>query len=217
MSAIYSEILFAETFGLEMAASLVEHAPEGALREFAQTQLADEAKHVDFFARIVNRLGASHPPSTHLKDLRDEVLSLTGYEDLALHSLILEAGARALFVENTRRTLQIIAAHPRLPGADSVSAVVQAMLENVGKDESRHIAFGHLCLKTRLRDAAKRELRSLETRATASATLMYKSFSARQLEFKTVGLAPTQVLSTVWAGMHSELRRLGLDLGEPLQ
>jgi hypothetical protein len=214
MAGVYGDVLYAEEFGLTLAKRIVERAPEGWQRDLAQQQLCDELRHVDFFTRLTKLLGEGAQPSEELSVLRDELARTRDYDELRLQAQVLETAARALFIGNAARSLQVLDGSIRLPGSDSVRAIMRVMLNYVGRDESRHLAIGHYCLKRRLRTADAAERHGFEARVRVSARLMHRSFVRRAPLFAKLGLSSDDVLRSSWDALHKQLGRLELELGE---
>ena len=218
MGAIYGDILFAEAFGVAVTARMAELAPEAWQRKFALIQAVDESRHAEFFERLVAKLAIHTEPSNELVLLREHFDQAADYDELMLHGQVIETAARVLFIRNGTRALELMAKAVRLPGAAAVSTVVRAIVDLVGRDESRHIAFGTHSLRRRLvgYDAASRD--ELEQRATASAHLIYRAFARRSNELAVLGSPPRDVLDRTWQALRVQLARLELDVGdaEPL-
>jgi hypothetical protein len=214
MAAVYADVLYAEDFGVRMITRMVELAPEGWQRDFAVLQLKDEARHAVFFGRVLDRLGGCAEVSPHLIALRAELERITDYDELVLHGQIIETAARVIFVANGHRTLNLMGRSLRLPGSESVSTLVHAIVELIGRDESRHIAFGLHCLRQRLAGCDASQLHALEGRALVSARLMHGAFASRTASFRSLGWEPTKVLSETWDALRTQLGRLEFDIGE---
>jgi hypothetical protein len=192
---------------------MVELAPDGWLRRFVLLQVQDELRHCDFFSRVVDKLGKVGEPSAELARLRAELERCMDFEELLLHGQIIETAARVIFVGNGNRTLAAIGRAVKLPGSESVHTLVRAVVDLVGRDESRHIAFGSHCLKTRLSNVDGGSRHAMENRAAVSATLMHDAFSRRANEFRLLGTPPADVLDRTWQALQKQLARLELDIG----
>jgi len=215
MACLYSDTLHAEKFGLELGARIAELAPAGWLRDFTLLQLRDEVRHVDFFGRVVGKLGEGDAISDELVCIRSELLTVTTHEELMLHALILECGARATFVGNAKRSLDMVGKGVRLPANESISTLMRAIVDYVGRDEARHIAMGMCCLRTSLQGPRVSELRSIERRLRVTATLFLRSLLHRSDTFARLGLSPDTIGTSVWQAIRSQLQRLDLDIGDP--
>jgi hypothetical protein len=213
MARVYADVLYAEAFGLDVIHRMVELAPSGWQREFAVLQARDEARHADFFGRALEKLGGSEGDSHELSCLREELAQIDAYEELVLHGQVIETAARVVFVGNGMRTLELMDKGVRLPGSESVRALVLAVVNLVGKDESRHIAFGQHCLRLHLSGCDAPRRHALEQRAAVSARLMYNAFAARSESFKRMGWQPADVLDRTWKALQAQLGALELDIG----
>ena len=212
MGQIYGDVLFAESFGLELARRLSELAVRDWQRAFGEVQLGDERRHVEFFARVHAAVGTSDDVPEALLALRSELATSRDYHELLLHSQVLESAARELFVSNARDGLAALARGIRLPGSDTIAALLRSISERIGRDESRHLAFGTLSLRAHLQRMAPAERHALEDRAAVSARLMYASLSARSPAFARIG-SRACLLDGLWRAMSSQLARLDLEIG----
>ena len=215
LGRIYVDTLFAEKLGLELAQRSVECAPESDLRHLASMQLRDEARHVDFFSRLCSGLQARTEPSPQLLELRRNLQNVRDYDELLLQGHVLEVAARALFLTNAKRSMDLVKRSVRLPGTNAMLAVLHVLTAHIGGDESRHIAFGHRCLRTRLKRLPARQIDQLERRATTTALLMHATFAQHSSRFQAFGLDDRRVLASVWNAMDRTLASLEFDLGNP--
>jgi hypothetical protein len=216
MAAVYADVLYAEQIGLEFGARILDVTPEGWLRDFIMLQMGDEVRHIAFFDRVVTKLGGN--PCTlneELELLRSELTGVTGPEELMLHAQVLESGARATFIGNATRSLEVLNRTFRLPASDSLATLMRAIVEYVGRDEARHIATLTFCLRARLAHLPAAELRAIEQRLRVTATLFQRSLARRSKIFERLGLSSTVMLGDVWEAVQRQLRRLDLDIGEP--
>lgn len=212
MGEIYGDVLFAESFGLELARRLSELAVRDWERAFGDVQLGDERRHVEFFARVHAALGTAADVPDALLALRSELATARDYHELLLHSQVLESAARELFVVNARDGLAAVARGIRLPGSDTVAALLRSIADRIGRDESRHLAFGTLSLRAHVNRMSPAARHALEDRAAMSARLMYASLSARSSAFARIG-SRACVLEGLWRAMRSQLARLELEIG----
>jgi hypothetical protein len=215
MAAVYADVLFAERFGVHVARRMTELAPEGSWRSFAILQASDESKHADFFARVVARLGDSGEASPALQVLSRELDEANTFDELLLHSQIIEIAARVIFVRNGNRTLERLSNTIRLPGTQAVTQLLHSVVQFVGRDESRHIAFGMHCLRARLSPSDVVQRHALERRARVSAGLMYGAFAHRASAFASLAWSPSQILDETWKTLQRQMSRLELDIGTP--
>lgn len=215
MLQIYSDILFAEAFGVAMTQRLAELAPAGWLRAFAVAQVADEKRHVQFFSRVVGASAPTEGVSPWLRRVEEEVDSVRDYDELMLHAQIIELSAQALFVFNAKRSLALLSSGIRLPGQHVVSELLSCLIRNVGQDESRHIAFGHHYLREAMASLSPHRKQELARRATSTAQLMYDAFEYRAPSFARLGLAMGPMQRRVFDSVTTQVRALGLEIEAP--
>lgn len=214
MATVYGDVLFAEAFGVRVIERMIALAPEGWLRDFALTQAQDEQRHAEFFTRVLAKLGGSEERSQELSDLRDELARTTDYDELVMHGQVIETAARVIFVGNGTRTLARMNGAVRLPGTASVTSLLRAVVDLVGRDESRHIAFGLHCLRKRLAGCDAGQRHGMEQRAAISSRLMFRAFARRRREFQTLGWSAADTLERTWHALRVQLGRLDFDIGE---
>ena len=213
MATVYSDVCFAEEFGLGLTARMVDLAGEGLLRDFARLQTRDEARHVAFFSRVLMVLEAEAEQSSELWELRTELDCVGDYYELVLHTQVIEIAAQVVFTTFALRSLELMRGSIRVPGSESVMALLQAVVKLVGADESRHIAFGSRCIQSHLATAGVISRHRFEQQARASARLVYQAFERRSNEFARLGWAPSDVLDRAWRSLYLQLGRLELDIG----
>lgn len=215
MATVYRDIAYAEAFGMAAVERLVRLAPAGWQRDFAEVQLKDEIRHTHFFERVVALLGHGERVSEELEDLRLVLECIDDYDELLLHTQVMETAARVVFVGNGQRTLELLGRGIRLPGSASVAALLKVIVDLVGRDESRHIALGTHCLRMRLGSLDLAARHAMERRAVDTSRLMHGAFARRSAEFRSLGIDPQDVLERTWSALTSQMGRLELDIGMP--
>lgn len=130
-----SEILHGEQGALLLASQLISGMPTHDGKLFASSQVSDEARHVDFFARYLQQTtGKVYPPSACLQDVLLTGLRHTNWEiKFIVCQLLIESLALARFSEIHQTT--------RLP-------LLRSGLELILRDEARHVKFGVDALKS---------------------------------------------------------------------
>jgi hypothetical protein len=215
MANVYADILYAETFGVVAVERQLALAPAGWQREFAVLQLKDELRHTEFFSRTVNKLGEGKDVPEELATLRSVLEDVSSYEELLLHTQVMETAARVIFVGNGQRTLELLERGIRLPGSRPVAALLKAVVHFVGQDESRHIAVGNYCLRSCLSSLDTAARHAMEDRAADTARLMHSAFARRSEDFRILGMSSADVLARTWSALQAQLGRLEIDIGEP--
>jgi len=129
-----SQFMHGEQGALMAAARIVQTVPELDAKFYAATQVMDEARHVEAYARLLNdKLGIAYPITPGLKALLETVLTDRRWDMTYLGMQILIEGLALAAFQRIRDF-----AKNRL--AASVNAYVM-------QDEARHVAFGRLALR----------------------------------------------------------------------
>ena len=129
-----SQFLHGEQGALVCTAKIVETVPWIDAKYYAATQVMDEARHVEVFARYLDeKLDGHFPLNPHLGLLLDDIISDERWDFTYLGMQIMVEGlALAAF-----GLVQAITPEPLL----------KQLLRYVMSDEARHVAFGVLSLK----------------------------------------------------------------------
>jgi hypothetical protein len=128
------QFLHGEQGALICAARTVETVPDVDAKFYGATQVMDEARHVETYARYINtKLELAYPINPHLKELLNQTLSDSRWDMTYLGmQIMIEGVALAAF--------SMIRDFTGDPLAKSINAYVM-------QDEARHVAFGLLALK----------------------------------------------------------------------
>jgi hypothetical protein len=161
-SWMISQFLHGEQGALLAAGRLVTMAPDMDAKLYAAAQTADEARHVDAFARYVELLGNTYPVNPSLKRMFDTVNAESRWDITFLGMQIIAEGLAlaALRFEHTR----------------SVDPVIAKISRLVAKDEARHVAFGLLALREVYGELTSREKTEREEFVKEAALLMSRRF-----------------------------------------
>jgi len=125
-----SQFLHGEQGALMVAAALVHAVPDHEGKLYAATQTMDEARHVEVFERYITKLALVYPMTPSLKRLIDATLRADHWVKIAIGmNMIVEGLALGAF-HNMRR----------MTSCD----LLRQVIENVLRDESRHVAFGNV-------------------------------------------------------------------------
>lgn len=141
-----------ELASLEAASRLIAELPSVPARLMASTQVADEARHVEWFASLQGKLGEDAPIDADFEAFIGRIAQGDTAEERLVGLQVLEVMAHTLFSEMSRR----------LEGAGGGAGPSLARLgvwlrDLVSRDEARHTAFAQLYLSSTLpRDEAAR-------------------------------------------------------------
>ena len=133
-SWMLSQFLHGEQGALICTAKIVETVPWYDAKLYASTQVVDEARHVEVFARYLDeKLGGEYQVNVHLRSLLDDIVNDSRWDMTYLGMQIMVEGlALAAF-----GFLHQLTGEPLL----------KKILRYVMSDEARHVAFGVLSLK----------------------------------------------------------------------
>jgi hypothetical protein len=142
-----SQFLHGEQAALMVAAQLVNAVPHTDAKFYAATQTMDEARHVEVFARYLEKLDEVRPIAPPLKRILDATLSTGDWmKKLVGMQIVVEGLALYSFKEMRALTQE---------------PLLRDLLTYVARDESRHHAYGveyiERCVPL-LSDAERREL-----------------------------------------------------------
>ena len=129
-----SQFMHGEQGALLCTAKIVETVPWIDAKYYASTQVMDEARHVEVFAKYLDtKLSGHYPINAHLKMLLDDIINDSRWDMTYLGMQIMVEGlALAAF-----GFIHMMTTEPLL----------KQLLRYVMSDEARHVAFGVLSLK----------------------------------------------------------------------
>ncbi len=129
-----SQFMHGEQGALVCTAKIVETVPWIDAKYYAATQVMDEARHVEVFAKYLDeKMSGHYPVNTHLRLLLDDIIADSRWDMTYLGMQIMVEGlALAAFG----------LAHQTTP-----DPLLKQLLRYVMSDEARHVAFGVLSLK----------------------------------------------------------------------
>jgi len=132
--ASLSQFLHGEQGALLCTARLVEAVPWIEAKYYGSTQVVDEARHVEAFARYLDeKMPTTYPINENLKSLLDTVLTDDRWDLVYLGmQVVIEGLALAAFGMMLGTTQE---------------PLLKQMLRYVMADEARHVAFGILSLR----------------------------------------------------------------------
>jgi P-aminobenzoate N-oxygenase AurF len=145
----FSQFLHGEQGALVCASRIVESVPDLDSKFYGATQVMDEARHVEVYAKFLQeKIGLVYPINDQLQKLLEETLSDSRWDMPYLGMQVLIEGlALAAF-----GLLRDVTTKP-LP---------KQILAYVMQDEARHVAFGRLALRDYYREITEAERRERE-------------------------------------------------------
>jgi hypothetical protein len=183
--------------------------PDVDSKFYAASQAADEARHVEAFARYVrDKVPAGYPVSGPLETLIAHILADRRWDVTALGmQIMVEALAMAAF---------------RLADTTFHDDLIKSITRLVARDEARHISFGVLSLGGIYRDMTRAELADREDLVLEAAYLTRRRFlledvwerldvpRADGVAYAATDQLMTKYRQTIFTKVVSALRGIGL-------
>ena len=163
-----SQFLHGEQGALVCTARIVESVPWIDAKYYAATQVMDEARHVEVFAKYIDtKLSGHYPVNAHLKLLLDDIIRDSRWDMTYLGMQIMVEGlALAAFGFIHQLTTE---------------PLLKKMLRYVMSDEARHVAFGVLSLQDFYKELTQAELRERQEFAFEAAVRMRDRFLQQEV------------------------------------
>jgi rubrerythrin len=186
-----SQFLHGEQGALLCTAQIVETVPWIDAKYYAATQVMDEARHVEVFARYLDeKLSGHYPINAHLKMLLDDIIADSRWDMTYLGMQIMVEGlALAAF-----GFIHQITTEPLL----------KKLLRYVMSDEARHVAFGVLSLQEFYKELDSKEIRERQEFAYEAAVRMRDRFLQQEV-WNRMGVDVKEALTLV---MEDEGRKM---------
>ena len=178
-----SQFMHGEQGALLCTAKIVETVPWIDAKYYASTQVMDEARHVEVFAKYLDtKLTGHYPINAHLKLLLDDIINDSRWDMTYLGMQIMVEGlALAAF-----GFMQQMTPDPLL----------KQLLRYVMSDEARHVAFGVLSLKEYYAELSTPELKERQEFAFEAAVRMRDRFLQQEV-WERMGIKPAEILPLV--------------------
>ncbi len=165
---LFSQFLHGEQGALTVAARIVESVPDMDSKFYAATQVMDEARHVELFARFLReKIGLYYPVNQDLATLLGDALSDSRWDLPYLGMQVLIEGL----------ALAAFGAHRDM----ATNPLVKQLLAYVMQDEARHVAFGRLALRDYYAGLTEAERADREEFVVEGCYLMRDRFLAREV------------------------------------
>ena len=175
------QFLHGEQGALLAASQIVSSVPWFEGKQYAATQVMDEARHVEVFRRfILEKLGHEYPVNAELKKLLEQILTDSRWDIKFLGmQIIIEGLALAAF-----GTLRDATTNPLL----------RDLITYVMEDEARHVAFGVLSLREFCQEYSESERREREEFVYEACVLMRNRIQSRDV-WRNMGLDPDECVA----------------------
>ena len=172
-----------EQGALICTAQIVETVPWIDAKYYAATQVMDEARHVEVFAKYLDtKLSGHYPINAHLEMLLDDIISDSRWDMTYLGMQIMVEGlALAAFGFMHQMTTE---------------PLLKKLLRYVMSDEARHVAFGVLSLQEYYDQLTAAEIRERQEFAFEAAVRMRDRFLQQEV-WERMGVDVKEALSLV--------------------
>jgi len=169
-----SQFLHGEQGALVCTAKIVQQVPSMDAKFYGATQVIDEARHVEAYARLLHeKFELAYPINPHLRTLLADTLSDSRWDFTYLGmQVLIEGVALAAF--------GLVRDQSQNPLAAAVTAYVM-------QDEARHVAFGRLTLRDYYPHLTQKERDEREEFAVEGCYLLRDRFRAEEV-WETLGL-----------------------------
>jgi len=179
----FSQFLHGEQGAMICAARICESVPDLDAKFYAATQVMDEARHAETYARFLqDKVQLLYPINKHLKLLLEQTLSDRRWDMPYLGMQVLIEGL-ALAAFGLLRDMTTVA----LP---------KQILAYIMQDEARHVAFGRLALRDYYAQLSDAERTEREEFVVEGCYLMRDRFKAEEV-WETLGYDVKDCADTV--------------------
>jgi len=174
-----SQFMHGEQGALVCTAKIVESVPWIDAKYYAATQVMDEARHVEVFAKYLDdKLSGHYPVNAHLRLLLDDIIADNRWDLTYLGMQIMVEGlALAAFGFMHQMTTE---------------PLLKQLLRYVMSDEARHVAFGVLSLQEYYEQLSHAEIRDRQEFAFEAAVRMRDRFIQQEV-WEQMGVNPKEV------------------------
>jgi hypothetical protein len=175
-----SQFMHGEQGALVCTAKVVESVPWIDAKYYGATQVMDEARHVEVFAKYLDeKLSGHYPINAHLRLLLDDIIADSRWDMTFLGMQIMVEGlALAAF---------------GFMHAMTTEPLLKQLLRYVMADEARHVAFGVLALQDFYTELSGTEIRERQEFAFEAAVRMRDRFLQQEI-WDRMGIPPRDVL-----------------------
>jgi hypothetical protein len=185
-----SQFLHGEQGALLCTAKIVETVPWIDAKYYAATQVMDEARHVEVFAKYLDtKLDGHYPINAHLQLLLDDIINDSRWDITYLGMQIMVEGlALAAFGSMHQMTTE---------------PLLKKLLRYVMSDEARHVAFGVLSLKEYYEELSLPEIEERQDFAFECAIRMRDRFLQQEI-WDRLGVDPRAMIPLLLAQAPEE-------------
>ena len=178
-----SQFMHGEQGALVCTAKIVETVPWIDAKYYAATQVMDEARHVEVFAKYLQtKCRGTYPINAHLRMLLDDIISDSRWDMTYLGMQIMVEGLALAAFGMAYQTTQ--------------EPLFKQLLRYVMSDEARHVAFGVLSLQDYYRQLTAAELKERQEFAFEAAVRMRDRFLQQEV-FDRMGVPVKDAIELV--------------------
>ena len=178
-----SQFLHGEQGALICTAKIVETVPWYDAKLYASTQVMDEARHVEVFARYLDeKLEGGYQINAHLRALLDDIVTDSRWDMTYLGMQIMVEGL----------ALAAFGYMHQLTG----EPLLKKLLRYVMSDEARHVAFGVLSLQEVYAQMSDVEIKERQIFAFEASLRMRDRFLQQEV-WERMGIDPRQIMPVV--------------------
>ena len=185
-----SQFMHGEQGALICTAKIVETVPWIDAKYYAATQVMDEARHVEVFAKYLDtKLNGHYPLNAHLGMLLDDIIEDSRWDMTYLGMQIMVEGlALAAFGFMHQMTTE---------------PLLKKLLRYVMSDEARHVAFGVLSLKEYYAELSDAEMLDRQEFAFEAAVRMHDRLLQQEV-WERMGVDPKVIIPRLRVGDRNE-------------
>jgi hypothetical protein len=184
---LLSQFLHGEQGAMLCASQLVEAVPDMDGKLYASTQVIDEARHVEVFARYIRRLDQIYPIMPNLKTLLNAVLEADLWQMKCVGMQVIAEGLAMGSFKMVR--------------ASTEDEVLKRIVELTAQDEARHVSYGLIYMKDELERMSEPDRDRIEDFAWTAVNL----------------IGGREAVGTRAGPLFQMLGELGVDTGAALQ
>ncbi|MCP4003062.1 MAG: ferritin-like domain-containing protein [bacterium] len=155
---LLSNFLHGEQGAMMICGQLVEVVPDMDGKLYASTQVIDEARHVEVFARYIQRLDRIYPIMPGLKALLNAVLQADLWQ---MKCVGMQVIAESLAMGSFKKMQEI-----------TEDDVLRKVFELTAQDEARHVSYGLIYMKDEIPKMNERDRDRLEDFAFTAMTIL---------------------------------------------
>ena len=178
-----SQFMHGEQGALICTAKIVETVPWYDAKLYASTQVVDEARHVEVFARYLEeKLEGGYQVNAHLRMLLDDIVNDSRWDMTYLGMQVMVEGL----------ALAAFGYMHQLTG----EPLLKQLLRYVMSDEARHVAFGVLSLQEVYSQMSDAEMKDRQEFAFEASVRMRDRFLQQEV-WERMGVAPRDIVPII--------------------